>query len=66
MKVVLRASKSRLVGRCVDWLIHELTHDQGCHTGCPEANGQAGGLAYYARRELGVLDIFSKYSFKIT
>lgn len=27
MVAVLRASKSRLVGRQVDWLIHELTHD---------------------------------------
>jgi hypothetical protein len=27
MKAVLMASKSRLVGRRVDWLFHELTHD---------------------------------------
>jgi hypothetical protein len=27
MKAVLTASKSRLVGRLVDWLIHELTYD---------------------------------------
>jgi hypothetical protein len=27
MKAVLKASKSRLVGRRVDWLIHELTHE---------------------------------------
>jgi hypothetical protein len=27
MQAVLRASKGRLVGRRVDWLIHELTHD---------------------------------------
>jgi hypothetical protein len=27
MKVVLRASKGRLVGRRMDWLIHEVTHD---------------------------------------
>jgi hypothetical protein len=31
----------------------------------PKANGRAGGLAYYARREPGVLNIFSEYSFKI-
>jgi hypothetical protein len=27
MKAVLRASKGPLIERCVDWLIHELTHD---------------------------------------
>jgi hypothetical protein len=27
MKAVLRASKGRLIGRRVDWLIHDLTHD---------------------------------------
>jgi hypothetical protein len=27
MKAVLRASKSRLVGQRMDWLIHELPHD---------------------------------------
>jgi hypothetical protein len=35
---------------------------QGCHIGHPEANGRAGGLAHYAGREPGVLDIFSEYS----
>jgi hypothetical protein len=38
---------------------------QGCHTGRLEANGWAGGLAHYARRELGILYIFSEYSLKI-
>jgi hypothetical protein len=27
MKAVLKASKGRLVGRGMDWLIHKLTHD---------------------------------------
>jgi hypothetical protein len=39
--------------------------EQGCHTGRPEANGLVGGLAHYARRKLGILDIFSKYLKKI-
>jgi hypothetical protein len=42
---------------------------QGCHTGCPEANGRvggrAGGLAHYAGLEPSVLDIFSEYFLKI-
>jgi hypothetical protein len=27
MKAIFKASKSRLVGRRIDWLIQELTHD---------------------------------------
>ena len=38
---------------------------QGCHTGHPKAYGQAGVPIHHTRHELGILDIFSKYSFKI-